>query len=97
MHRDTRYVAGHDRPGPFEVRKKGVYAPRLAHNRDTCRRTDAVGRVGAQALLAEDSPTTYQLNKALRELALAGRALRQLARNLDEQPESLLRGKRGRD
>ena len=45
-------------------------------------------------LLAEDSPTTYQLNRALRELALAGRALQSLAKTLEEQPEALIRGKR---
>lgn len=48
----------------------------------------------ARGLIAEDSPTTYQLNKALRELALAGRALQSLAKTLEEQPEALLRGKR---
>ena len=44
-------------------------------------------------LVNEDSPTTYELNKALRELALAGRALQLLAKTLEEQPEALLRGK----
>ncbi len=44
-------------------------------------------------LVSSDSATTYQLNKALRELALAGRALQLLAKTLEEQPESLLRGK----
>jgi len=45
-------------------------------------------------LVAPDSATTVQLNKALRELALASRAVEQLAKTLDEQPESLLRGRR---
>jgi paraquat-inducible protein B len=44
-------------------------------------------------LVSSDSATTYQLNKALRELALAGRALQLLAKTIEEQPESLLRGK----
>ncbi|MBA6412773.1 MCE family protein [Parahaliea sp. F7430] len=44
-------------------------------------------------LVREDSPTTYELNKALRELALAGRAMQLLAKTLEEQPEALLRGK----
>lgn len=44
-------------------------------------------------LASEDSPTTYELNKALRELAMAGRALQLLAKTLEEQPEALLRGK----
>lgn len=45
-------------------------------------------------MVAEGSPTQYQLNEALRELALAGRALRSLVRTLEEQPESLIRGRR---
>ena len=44
-------------------------------------------------LLADDSSTRYELNKALQELALAGRAIRLLARMLEEQPQALLRGK----
>ncbi len=44
-------------------------------------------------LVSADSATTYRLNEALRELALAGRALQMLAKTLEEQPESLLRGK----
>jgi paraquat-inducible protein B len=45
-------------------------------------------------LVSEDSATTYELNKALRELAQAGRALQLLAKTLEEQPEALIRGKR---
>ena len=44
-------------------------------------------------LVADDSSTRYQLDKALRELALAGRALQLLAKTLEEQPEAILRGK----
>lgn len=46
-------------------------------------------------LVAPDSATTYQLNQALRELALAGRELQLLAKALEEQPESLIRGRSG--
>ncbi len=52
---------------------------------------------GASNLLADDSPTTYELNQALRELALAGRALQSLAKALEEQPESLIRGKQPKE
>ncbi|MEM6580224.1 MAG: MlaD family protein [Pseudomonadota bacterium] len=45
-------------------------------------------------VLGPESITTYQLNEALRELALASRAMRELANTLSAQPESLLRGKR---
>lgn len=48
---------------------------------------------GVDELIAEDSPTTYELNRALTELAEAGRALQLLAKTLEEQPEALLRGK----
>ena len=45
-------------------------------------------------LVDADSPTTYQLNQALRELSQAGKALQSLANSLEEQPESLIRGRR---
>ncbi len=45
------------------------------------------------ALVSEDSATTHELNKALREIAQAGRALQLLAKTLEEQPEALIRGK----
>jgi paraquat-inducible protein B len=47
------------------------------------------------SLVAPDSPTTYRMNEALRELALAARAMQQLAKTLEEQPEALIRGRRG--
>ena len=45
-------------------------------------------------LIADDSSTRYQLEKALKELALAGRAIQRLAKTLEEQPEALLRGRK---
>lgn len=45
-------------------------------------------------LVEPGSATTYQLNNALKELGLASRAIQQLADTLNQQPESLLRGKR---
>lgn len=44
-------------------------------------------------MINPDSPTNYELNKALREVALASRAIRLMAKTLEEQPESLIRGK----
>ncbi|MEM1110999.1 MAG: MlaD family protein [Pseudomonadota bacterium] len=44
-------------------------------------------------LVSPDSPTTYQLNEALKELASASRAVKLLARTLEEQPEALIRGR----
>lgn len=52
---------------------------------------EAMGEI--DALVSADSATTYELNKALRELSQAGRALQLLAKTLEEQPEALLRGK----
>tara|TARA_R110002110_G_scaffold415561_2_gene650989 strand:+ start:221696 stop:222658 length:963 start_codon:yes stop_codon:yes gene_type:complete len=46
-------------------------------------------------LVSYDSATVYSLNRALEELTLAGEALQQLARTIEEQPEALLRGKSG--
>ena len=48
-----------------------------------------------EGLVEHDSATVYQLNRALREMALAGRALQLLAKTLEEQPEALLRGRTG--
>lgn len=44
---------------------------------------------------APDSPPRRQLSQAMHELSLAARALRSLARSLEEHPESLLRGRQG--
>jgi len=46
-------------------------------------------------LIAYDSATMYRLNQALRDLSQAGKAVQELANTLEEQPESLIRGKRG--
>jgi len=46
-------------------------------------------------MLAPGSPLNYQLDQALVELTRASRALRQLADSIEEQPGSLVWGKRG--
>ncbi len=46
-------------------------------------------------MVSPDSATNYNLNRALREIAMAGRALQALARTLEEEPEALIRGKSG--
>ena len=46
-------------------------------------------------LVSPDSATLYQLNNALQEMTRAGRALQSLASTLEQQPEALIRGKRG--
>lgn len=51
--------------------------------------------VDIDGLVSPDSATSYQLNRALRELTLASRAIQQLAKTLEEQPEALLRGRSG--
>lgn len=40
------------------------------------------------------SATNYQLNKTLKDMGMAAEAIKQLANTINEQPESLLRGKR---
>lgn len=49
--------------------------------------------VNVDSLVAPGSATAHQLNRALRELTMASRAIQQLAELLDQQPEALLRGK----
>jgi paraquat-inducible protein B len=46
------------------------------------------------SMVEPGSATTYQLNKALKDLGMAAEAVKQLATTINEQPESLLRGKR---
>ena len=54
-----------------------------------------VAMTDIDGMVAPESPTSYRLNEALRELAMAARALQQLAKTLEEQPEALIRGRRG--
>ncbi|PIE39097.1 MAG: paraquat-inducible protein B [Gammaproteobacteria bacterium] len=46
-----------------------------------------------QYSVSDDSPTLYQFNQAMTEVAKAGRAIQALADTLEQQPEALLRGK----
>lgn len=48
-----------------------------------------------EGLASADSPTLYQLNTALQEVSRASRSLQSLANTLEQQPEALIRGKRG--
>lgn len=50
---------------------------------------------GIDDMVSSDSETVYRLNKALQEVARAGRSLQSLAATLENQPEALLRGKSG--
>lgn len=43
---------------------------------------------------AEDSPLVYQLNRTLKDVSRSADALRDLSDTLEQQPESLLRGKK---
>lgn len=45
-------------------------------------------------LVSDDSASVYQIQQAARELAAAGRSIQSLADHLQQQPESLLRGKK---
>ena len=82
--------------------KAGAELPRLTKlaGESVARVEDAMiafeqAMVEVEGLVSPDSATTYQLNRALEELARAGRALQLLARTLEEQPEALIRGKSG--
>ncbi|WP_439105974.1 MlaD family protein [Congregibacter sp.] len=52
---------------------------------------------GLEQASAPDSPPRRQLSQAMQEVTLAARALRSLARSLEEHPESLLRGRKEDD
>jgi paraquat-inducible protein B len=49
----------------------------------------------ADSLIAPDSDASVELKRLLFELADAAKAIRRLAEQLDEHPESLIRGKKG--
>lgn len=53
------------------------------------------GMKNVDGLVEPDSATVYQLNTALQEMTRAGRSLQSLANTLEQQPESVIRGKRG--
>ena len=53
------------------------------------------GMTGIDALVSPDSAVLYRLNNALAEMTRAGRSLQSLASTLEEQPESVIIGKRG--
>jgi paraquat-inducible protein B len=53
------------------------------------------GMTGIDGLVSPDSITLYQLNNALKEITRAGRSLQSLATTLEEQPESIIKGKSG--
>ncbi|EED32434.1 paraquat-inducible protein B [gamma proteobacterium NOR5-3] len=50
---------------------------------------------GLEQTVAPNSPPRRQLSEAMQEVTLAARALRSLARSLEEHPEALLRGRQG--
>lgn len=50
-----------------------------------------------QLLADEESPTIQQLTVSLQEMSRAARSLRLLAESLEQQPESVLRGKRAQE
>ena len=50
---------------------------------------------GIDALVSPDSAVLYHLNNALAEMTRAGRSLQSLASTLEEQPESVIIGKKG--
>jgi paraquat-inducible protein B len=53
------------------------------------------GMTGIDGLVSPDSMTLYQLNNALKEITRAGRSLQSLATTLEEQPESIIKGRSG--
>jgi len=70
---------------------------------DTLLRLDAALAAATETLeslesaAAPDSAPRQQLSMAMQEVSLAARALRSLARSLEEHPEALLRGRSGPD
>ena len=50
---------------------------------------------GVDGLVSSDSETIYRLNKALQEVARAGKSVQSLAVTLENEPEALIKGKSG--
>ena len=53
------------------------------------------GMTGIDELVSPDSAILYQLNNTLAEMTRTGRSLQSLASTLQEQPESVIIGKKG--
>jgi paraquat-inducible protein B len=60
---------------------------------DTALAAAGASLVQLERVAAPDSAPRRQLSQALHDLSLAARALRSLARSLEEHPEALLRGR----
>ncbi len=76
-----------------EVPKISAAAIRTLKFLDTAMVAFEQTMIEIDALVSDDSATTYALNKALREISLAARELQLLAKTLEEHPESLIRGR----
>ena len=75
-----------------------LVAEMVSSNLDALKQAIAAFERGMQnieELVDYDSATVHELNRALRDISDAGRALQQLGRALEEQPESLIRGRSG--
>ncbi len=60
------------------------------------RSADELGAAAAavRGMTAEDAPLSQNLQRSLQDMARAARALRELSETLDQQPESMLKGRR---
>ncbi|WP_397532621.1 MlaD family protein [Roseateles sp.] len=54
----------------------------------------AATAVALRGMTAEDAPLSQNLQRSLQDMARAARALRELSETLDQQPESMLKGRR---
>jgi len=59
----------------------------------TLERADTVLQL-AETQLSDDSDIAYRLGTTLKEVEAAARAVRMLADELEQQPESLIKGKK---
>jgi paraquat-inducible protein B len=76
----------------MDVAFKQVNAQTLPATNQLLKRLDSTA-INAQTLLAEDSPLLITVTQTLQEMLRAMRSVRNLADQLDTQPESLLRGR----
>lgn len=90
---DGAAVQVHSAADKFEV----LFNPdsELFRNVSQASKEMAAAAQAIQELTEEESPTTQHLNAALQEVARAARALRLLSETLEQQPEAIIRGKRG--
>jgi paraquat-inducible protein B len=91
----TRVGGAADRTSLAAARAETLLAPGSPLHSSVLNAADEMGRsaVALRGAVADDGATVQSLQRALADVSRATRALRELAEQLEQQPQSLIRGK----